>query len=156
MRIHVCRKALHLTPQGASFTLSRLPTCFLLPVRLPSSHSNLSVVPAAPEYIRTSPLISECCAVDDCEKTDVGSKEKGACMLSHNQLFAAPWTVARQAPLSMGFPRQKHWSGCHFLLQGIFRPRDRTHISVSPTLTGGFFTTAPPGKPRPLDCRESP
>ena len=25
--------------------------------------------------------------------------------------FAAPWTVAHQAPLSMGFPRQGHWSG---------------------------------------------
>ena len=25
-----------------------------------------------------------------------------------------------QAPLSMGFPRQEYWSGCHFLLQGIF------------------------------------
>ena len=26
-------------------------------------------------------------------------------------LFATLWTVARQAPLSMGFPRQEHWSG---------------------------------------------
>ena len=25
--------------------------------------------------------------------------------------FATPWTVARQAPLSMGFSRQEHWSG---------------------------------------------
>ena len=31
-----------------------------------------------------------------------------------------PWTVAQQTPLSMGFPRPEHWSGCHFLLQGIF------------------------------------
>ena len=30
------------------------------------------------------------------------------------------WIVARQAPLSMGFPKQEHWTGCHFLLQGIF------------------------------------
>ena len=34
--------------------------------------------------------------------------------------FATPWTVARQAPLSMGFPRQEYWSGLPFLLQGIF------------------------------------
>ena len=34
--------------------------------------------------------------------------------------FATPWTVARQAPLSMGFSRQEYWSGLHFLLQGIF------------------------------------
>ena len=31
-----------------------------------------------------------------------------------------PWTVARQAPLSVGFPRQGYQSGCHFLPQGIF------------------------------------
>ena len=29
-------------------------------------------------------------------------------------------TVAQQAPLSMGFPRQEYWVGCHFLLQGFF------------------------------------
>ena len=36
------------------------------------------------------------------------------CMLSHFshvQLFATPWTVAHQAPLSMGFFRQEYWSG---------------------------------------------
>ena len=32
--------------------------------------------------------------------------------------LAAPWTVAHQASLSVGFPRQEHWSGCCFLLQG--------------------------------------
>ena len=31
-------------------------------------------------------------------------------LLSHIQLFAIPWTVAHQAPLSMGFPRQEYWS----------------------------------------------
>ena len=38
------------------------------------------------------------------------------CVLSRVQLFVSPWTVARQAPLSMGFSRQEYWS-CHFLLQ---------------------------------------
>ena len=33
---------------------------------------------------------------------------------------AVPWTVAHQAPLSMGFSRQEYWVGCHALLQGIF------------------------------------
>ena len=28
--------------------------------------------------------------------------------------FATPWTVALQAPLSMGFPRQEYWSGLPF------------------------------------------
>ena len=40
--------------------------------------------------------------------------------LSPAQLFATPWTVAHQAPLSMGFPRHKYGIGCHFLLQEIF------------------------------------
>ena len=31
--------------------------------------------------------------------------------LSRVQLSATPWTVAHQAPLSIGFPRQEHWSG---------------------------------------------
>ena len=36
------------------------------------------------------------------------------------RLFAIIWTVAHQAPLSMGFSRQEYWSGLPFLLQGIF------------------------------------
>ena len=30
------------------------------------------------------------------------------------QLYATPWTVAHQAPQSMGFPRQEYWSGLPF------------------------------------------
>ena len=43
--------------------------------------------------------------------------------LSHVQLFATPWTVAHQAPLFMGFPRQEYWSGLLFL-----SPRDLPDI----------------------------
>ena len=39
---------------------------------------------------------------------------------SRVQLFAVLWTVACQAPLSMGFSRREYWSGCHALLQVIF------------------------------------
>ena len=35
-------------------------------------------------------------------------------LLSRVRLFATPWTVARQAPLSMGFSRQEYWSGLPF------------------------------------------
>ena len=31
-----------------------------------------------------------------------------------------PWTAAYQVPLYVGFSRQEYWSGCHFLLQGVF------------------------------------
>ena len=40
--------------------------------------------------------------------------------LSRVRLFATPWTVAYQAPLSMGFSRQEYGVDCHFLLQRIF------------------------------------
>ena len=39
-------------------------------------------------------------------------------LLSHARLFTAPWTVARQAPLSMGFPRQELWGGLPFSTLG--------------------------------------
>ena len=35
-------------------------------------------------------------------------------LLSRVRLFATPWTVAHQVPLSMGFPRQEYWSGLPF------------------------------------------
>ena len=39
---------------------------------------------------------------------------------SHVRLFATPWPVAHQAPLSREFCRQEYWSGCFSLLQGMF------------------------------------
>ena len=43
------------------------------------------------------------------------------CSVTHSCLFVIPWTVAHQAPLSMGVPRQKNTAvGWHFLPQGIF------------------------------------
>ena len=40
-----------------------------------------------------------------------------------------PWTVAHQAPLSMGFPSKNIGVGCHFFLQGIF-PRQRSNLGL--------------------------
>ena len=65
--------------------------------------------------------------------------------LSPVQIFATPWTVAFQAPQSMGFPRQECWSGLPFP-----SPRDLCtpgREPVSHALAGGFFPTEPPGKP---------
>ena len=39
-------------------------------------------------------------------------------MLGRVQLFVTPWTVAPQAPLSMGFSRQEYWSGLPFPAAG--------------------------------------
>ena len=62
-----------------------------------------------------------------------------------------PWTVARQAPLSMGFPSKNTEVDCHFLLQGIFPTQGSKPCLLA--LAGKFFTTEPPGKP-PHRCLE--
>ena len=51
---------------------------------------------------------------------------------------ATPQTVARQAPLSMGFPRQEYWSGLPFPPPGDLP--DPGLEPKSPALAGGFFT----------------
>ena len=38
--------------------------------------------------------------------------------VSHVRLFVTPWTVAGQAPLSVGFSRQEYWSGLPFPSSG--------------------------------------
>ena len=57
--------------------------------------------------------------------------------------LVTPWTVALQAPLSMGFSRQEYWSGSPLTSSG-----DGTCVSY---LTGRFFTTERPGKPN-VNC----
>ena len=60
-------------------------------------------------------------------------------LLSRVQLLATPWTVAYQAPPSMGFSRQEYWSGCHCLLRtkdkGIIQKELLTQIDnrISPS-----------------------
>ena len=72
------------------------------------------------------------------------------CALSHRRLFVILWTVAHQAPLSMGFPRQEYWSGLLFPSpRDLPDPGIKPVSPVSPTLAGRFFPTAP-GKPQPL------
>ena len=59
--------------------------------------------------------------------------------------FGASWTVANQAPLSMGLPRQEYWNGLPLLPAGDLP--DPSVKPGSPALAGGFFTTESPGKP---------
>ena len=67
---------------------------------------------------------------------------------SRVQLFVTLWTIACQAPLSMGFSKQEHWSGLPCPPPGESSPpRDQTHISCIFCRAGGIFTTEPPGKP---------
>ena len=68
-------------------------------------------------------------------------------LLNHVQLFTIPWTVAHQAPPSMGFSRQEYWSGVPFP-----PPGDLSNPGIEPgcpTLQALLFE--PPEKPKTLD-----
>ena len=70
------------------------------------------------------------------------------CVFIHVQLFATPWTVAQQAPLFMGFPRQEYWSGLPFPSPGDLPNLGIEPVSpAAPTFADGVYTTKPPGKP---------
>ena len=61
--------------------------------------------------------------------------------LSYVQLFATPWTVACQAPLSVKFSRQEYWNGLLFPPPGDLPSSGiETESPVSPALAVGFFT----------------
>ena len=64
--------------------------------------------------------------------------------LSRVRLFATPWTVAYQAPLSMGFSRQEYWRGLPFP-----SPEDLPDPGIepgSPALQADVLPSEPPGK----------
>ena len=67
-------------------------------------------------------------------------------VLSCAQFFVTPWTVANQAPLSMGFPRQEYWSGLPFPPPGGFPNPGIKPVSPTLALTDRFITTEPLGK----------
>ena len=62
---------------------------------------------------------------------------------SRVQLFATPWTVAHQAPLSTGFSRQEYWSGLPCPPPGDL-PNTQMELGalMSSALAAGFFTTS--------------
>ena len=68
------------------------------------------------------------------------------CLLSHfshAQLFGTLWTIARQAPLSMGSSWQEHWSGLLCPPPGdLPDPGIEPVFLKSPTLAGRFFITS--------------
>ena len=65
--------------------------------------------------------------------------------LSHVQLFETPWTVAHQAPLSMGFPRQEHWTRLPFPSPGYLP--DPGIEPRSPASQADSSPFEPPGNP---------
>ena len=81
---------------------------------------------------------------EDIRKLHCGAK---LCLVTQLCLsVCGPWTIACQAPLSMGFPRQEYWSGLPFppsedLPDPGIKPR-------YPVLQGNYSPLEPPGKPR--------
>ena len=73
---------------------------------------------------------------------------------SRVQHFVTPWTVARQAPLPMGFPRQEYWSGLPCPPPGDFPNSGIEPMSLmSPPLTDGFFTTSTTWEAPQVPCQ---
>ena len=72
-------------------------------------------------------------------------------------LCHTPRTVAHQAPLSTGFPRQEYWSGLPFPPPGdLSNPGIKPTSLLSPALAGKSFITELPGKPSGilLSCKK--
>ena len=74
------------------------------------------------------------------------------CLLSLSVVsdsFETPRTVARQASLSVGFPRQEYWSGLPFSSPGdLYNPGVESRSPASPALAGVFFTAKPLAVPK--------
>ena len=70
-------------------------------------------------------------------------------LLSRVRLFAAPWTVAYQAPPSMGFSRQEYWSGLLFPSPGDLP--DPGIEPGSPILWADTLPSEPPGDHQSTD-----
>ena len=75
-------------------------------------------------------------------------------LLSRVRLFATPWTVAYQAPPSVGFSRQEYWSGLPFPSPGDL-PDPGIELG-SPAFQADTLTSDPPGKPKSEDTRGHP
>ena len=74
-------------------------------------------------------------------------------LLSCVLIFATPWAVAQQVPLSMGIlpPRILEWVAMPSS-RGPSQPRDLTCVSCGLCTVGRFFTAEPPGKPNKRLC----
>ena len=76
-------------------------------------------------------------------KVRVHAKSLQTCPTLSGAMDSSP-----QAPLSMGFSRQEYWSGLPFPTpRDLLDPGTEPMSLTSTALPGGFFTTAPPGKP---------
>ena len=114
------------------------------------------MLPVQGAWVRS--LVRELRSCMLCSKKKKSKKERDieenarvpAHSLSRVRLFVTPWTVASQAPLSLGFFRQEYWNGLPFPPPpgDLPDPEIQPASPVSPALVGRLFTTELPGKPR--------
>ena len=102
------------------------------------------------EYETTLPAWEICMQIKKQQlELDMEQQERKKKLLSHVQLFVTLWTVAYQAPLSMGFSRQRYWSGLPFPPPGDLPDSGIEH--KSPTLQADTLPSEPSGKPGTTD-----
>ena len=100
--------------------------------------------------MREASFVSKCCIIFLCVSpswfTHLRPLVETVCSsLSRVQLFATPWIIIHQAPLSLGFSRQEYWSGLPFP-----SPGDLPDLGIepgSPALQADSLPSEPPGKP---------
>ena len=108
------------------------------PTVLPNSHLEPVNIPEAPQDSPLPLMIWNANRTHSSQVMSLASKKKKKKKsLSHVQLFETPWTVVRQAPLSMNSPNKNLGVVSHSLLQGIFLTQGSNQASCS---KGGFFT----------------
>ena len=123
--------------------------CLVTPLHFPSWCSQLHTGFAGIWlHVVCSPSIKERASVFPCNW--VGQYSTLVCAQSFSRvwLFVTPWTAARQAPLSMGSPRQEYWFRLPFPSpEDLPDPGNEPKSLGSPALASRFLTIVPPGKP---------
>ena len=97
----------------------------------------------APQFAKPS-LLTVSLGHSDRQPCKVDRRSEEVKSLSRVRLFVTPWTVACQAPLSMGFSRQEYWSGLPFP-----SPEDLPNPGTepaSPAFQADALSSEPPGK----------
>ena len=106
---------------------------------LPASEGDAGMIPGPGRLHMLCKQVSPC-AQQLIQSPHSGCREAWLVAMLCSTL-ATPWTVALQAPLSMGFSTQEYWSEESYS-RGSSQLKERTHISMSLTLAGIFFTTS--------------
>ena len=112
-----------------------LPPPHLTDVSAKPGYLSRGTQTSARGYLLLLSLFSLWVVSDSCNPTDGSSPD--------SSVFATPWTVARQAPLSLGFSRQEYWSGFPYPLPvDLPDPGIKLTSPASRAVAGRFFTSS--------------